>query len=591
MREDPTTTQRLDSSVPASPGGGEPKLLLNRYRVMRAGVRGGFGTVLTCWDTRLQRRVAIKRIPLSPQAAGAGGASTIREALQEARTASMLAHPNIVTVYDFEVEGSWAYLVTEYVDGLNLAELLSRVEGGTLTNDECSHLVTSVAKALSFAHENGVLHLDIKPTNIMVDRSGAVKLCDFGMATLASATGFGGARGGTVGYMPPEQITGGLVDERTDVFSLAVVVWQTLTGTNPFAADTAERSLKLMEAGPRRALSKIDPSLAGMAEEVMSQALDPDPTRRIASVGTFADELVFGLAGDVRAGAESMRDLLSQTTSDDGAEPQAREGRYLPVAYRYPWLQELALRGGTAVACAGSTVPLANSALAAHPSWVVPTLVGCAALSALAPAFGGAVFVALLVVALFGEGAAGVMLPALTLIAFVAWWWSSGREDRTSGLVVLAPCLLPSPMASAPLAAFCMPPARAAASSVVGLLLSLLANQAMAAGFAAYPTATALLSTLVSPGTWVTVAGCACAAWAGAAVSRHGGSTRWGYAGQAVCCLIILGTQALRARVENGDIWTASTAVALGIAVLLGVLMCIATSLRGPRQVDGGVEE
>jgi serine/threonine-protein kinase len=286
-----------------------------------------------------------------------------------------------------------------------------------------------------------------------------------------------------------------------------------------------------------------------------------------------------------------MRDLLSQTTSDDGAEPQTREGRYLPVAYRYPWLQELALRGGTAVACAGAAVPLANAALAAHPSWVVPTLVGCAALSALAPCSGGAVFVALLVVALFGEGTAGVMFPALTLIAFVAWWWSSGRGDRTSGLVVLAPCLLPSPMASAPLAAFCMPPARAAASSVVGLLLSLLANQAMAAGFAAYPTATALLSTLVSPGTWVTVAGCACAAWAGAAVSRHGGSTRWGYAGQAVCCLIILGTQALRARVENGDIWTASTAVALGIAVLLGVLMCTATSLRGPRQVDGGVEE
>jgi hypothetical protein len=591
VREDPTTTQRLDSPAPSPAGGGEPKLLLNRYRVMRAGVRGGFGTVLTCWDTRLQRRVAIKRIPLSPQAAGAGGAPTIREALQEARTASMLAHPNIVTVYDFEVEGSWAYLVTEYVDGLNLAELLSRVEGGTLTNDECSYLVTSVAEALSFAHENGVLHLDIKPTNIMVDRSGAVKLCDFGMATLASATGYGGARGGTVGYMPPEQVTGGLVDERTDVFSLAVVVWQTLTGTNPFAADTAERSLKLMEAGPKRALSKIDPSLAGMAEEVMSQALDPDPTRRIASVGTFADELVFGLGGDVRSGAESMRDLLSQTTSDDGGEPQTREGRYLPVAYRYPWVQELALRGGTAVACAGSVAPLANATLAAHPTWVAPAVAGCAALSALAPASGGALVAAFLVAALFGEGTAGVMLPALTLIAFVAWWWASGRRDRTSGLVSLAPCLLPCPMASAPLAAFCMPPARAAASSVVGLLLSLLANQARADGFAAYPTATDLLSTLLSPGTWVTVAGCACAAWVGAAVSRHGESTHWGFAGQAACCLLILGTQALRARVENGDIWTASTAAALGIAVLLGVLMCIATSLRGPRQVDGGVED
>ena len=158
-------------------------VLLNRYRIMNARGTGGFGTVLTCWDTRLQRRVAIKRLPLS----GSGAASTLGEALHEARTASMLAHPNIVTVYDFEVEGPYAYLVMEYVDGLNLAELLKRVEGGILTHDEAACLVQSVASALGFAHENGVLHMDIKPTNIVIDRTGTVKLCDFGMATLASA--------------------------------------------------------------------------------------------------------------------------------------------------------------------------------------------------------------------------------------------------------------------------------------------------------------------------------------------------------------------------------------------------------------------
>ena len=165
-------------------------VLLNRYRIMGSRGTGGFGTVLTCWDTRLQRRVAIKRMPLT----GSRASSTVTEALAEARTSSMLAHPNIVTVFDFEVDSAYAYLVMEYVDGLNLAELLARVEGGTLTHDEAACLVQSVASALGYAHENGVLHMDIKPTNIMIDRTGTVKLCDFGMATLASAAGYGGAR-------------------------------------------------------------------------------------------------------------------------------------------------------------------------------------------------------------------------------------------------------------------------------------------------------------------------------------------------------------------------------------------------------------
>ena len=222
------------------------QVLLGRYRVLAVNSQGGFGTVNVCWDARLQRRVAIKRMPLRVGEHSPSEASTMQEALAEARTSSMLSHPNIVTMYDFERDDSYSYLVMEYVDGLNLADFLARVEDGVLTFDECAHLVDSVASALAFAHENGVLHLDIKPANIMVDRSGNVKLADFGMASLASAAGYGGARGGTVGYMPPEQIAGDMVDERCDIFSLAVVVWQALTGTCPFAAKTAEQSLELI---------------------------------------------------------------------------------------------------------------------------------------------------------------------------------------------------------------------------------------------------------------------------------------------------------------------------------------------------------
>lgn len=206
--------------------------------------------MLVCWDTRLQRRVAIKVIPLSLSGSEEAEASSLREALQEARTSSLLAHPNIVTVHDFESAGHYAYLVMEYIDGLNLLELLKRVEGGCLTYEECAHLLTCVGSALQYAHENGVLHLDIKPSNIMIDRSGIAKLTDFGMSTLASAVGYGGARGGTIGYMPPEQINGQLVDERTDIFSLGVVLWTALCGVNPFEADTAEESLAKILQGP-----------------------------------------------------------------------------------------------------------------------------------------------------------------------------------------------------------------------------------------------------------------------------------------------------------------------------------------------------
>ena len=223
----------------------EPEILLDRYRVLARRGNGGFGTVCTCWDTRLQRRVAIKRMPLLGASETPGVlASTVDEALSEARTACLLAHPNIVTVHDFEIEGDYAYLVMEFVDGLNLSELLARVEGGYLTYAEAAHMVSSLAKALHYAHENGVLHLDIKPTNIMIDRQGTVKLADFGMATLASAAGYGGARGGTVGYKPPEQGEGMLGDERADIFSLAVVLRQARTGDNVFAGRTGKEALE-----------------------------------------------------------------------------------------------------------------------------------------------------------------------------------------------------------------------------------------------------------------------------------------------------------------------------------------------------------
>nr|WP_314784593.1 serine/threonine-protein kinase [Olsenella uli] len=585
---DPSTTQ----AQPIRQTRPNEQLLLGRYRVMSSCGTGGFGTVLTCWDTRLQRRVAIKRMPLAIRGVYSGGAATMSEALAEARTSSMLAHPNIVTMFDFENDHDYAYLVMEYVDGMTLTELLSRVEGGTLTADECAYMVRSLCDALAFAHENGVLHLDIKPSNIMFDRSGAVKLCDFGMATLASATGYGDARGGTIGYMPPEQIEGGLVDERSDVFALAVVAWYALTGDNPFAAGTAEESLAKIERGGRRKPSKANPSLAGMAEEVLLQSVSASPSGRLPSVDAFSNELVFGL-GDADEGASSIRGLLEQTTDDEGDGMAERDLRALPVAYRYPWLSGCVARMGAA---AGSVLVAYQALPFALGDGPQTTLMGCALVAACAAAWtplGSILAMAACVCALANgaQGATEVLLPTALGAATLAWWIAIGRSERLAATALLAPAVLVCPGAGAGLAAMALTPLRAAFTSVLAYLFALLFRACLASSFAAGPVAQDLLGQLVTTGTWVAIAGVAAAAGAAGAIDRWRGTVASGIAGQILGLVVLVAAQVVAVRVENGGIWAAPKWSAVAIEVLLTVLLCLATHLRGPRGEGEEVED
>lgn len=570
-----------------------PALLLGRYRIMAQDATGGFGTVLTCWDTRLQRRVAIKRIPLVPQGGAAAGTSTIDEALSEARTSSMLAHPNIVTMFDFEVDRSFAYLVMEYVDGLTLQEFLSRVEGGTLTGDECAYLVQEVAKALSFAHENGVLHLDIKPSNIMIEHSGAIKLCDFGMAMLASAAGYGGARGGTVGYMPPEQIEGGMVDERTDIFSLAVVVWQALTGEDPFAAKTAQESLRKIERGPKVPLGKLDPAFAGMAEEAVMQALDPRITQRIPSVEAFANEVTFGL-GDPDIGAQSIRELMNQDEKDEARRSEEFKPEELPLLYRYPWLAGVCERGLAAVLTA-VTVFQAAPALATDPTVVAGGTLACAAAAAAWPPLGAALAMLALAAALLGGAGAGsaatVLLPLACTVGFLSWWIPVGTDERLSTAAVLLPCATGQAGCASALAGFCLPPARAAATAGVALAWRSLFLAAVQARFDAAATAAALLARLALPSFWILLLGSCVAAGVCARLYRWRGTVASGVAGQVLCAAILIAAQVIALRVENGGIWMPPTWEYAVSAIILCLLVCIATNLRGPLAADGEVED
>ncbi len=553
------------------------EILLGRYRVQARRGTGGFGTVCTCWDTRLQRRVAIKRMPI------ADNLTTADEALAEARTACMLAHPNIVTVYDFESDGTYAYLVMEYIDGLNLAELLARVEGGCLTYDETAHVLQSVARALSFAHDNRVLHLDIKPTNIMIDRQGTVKLADFGMSTLASAAGYGGARGGTVGYMPPEQIEGRVVDERADIFSLAVVLWQALTGQNPFAADTPRTSLDKIVHGIRTPLSKSCPELAGTAESVMTHAFSPNVSDRTASVDQFASELLPCL-GSAEEGAASLSRLVNQAERDDGEEETvAWRVRHLPVSVRFPWLEDAIERIVSAVVVYFAMMRVMPSFQGATEQFVLTSSLVAALASALWPPLGsalvGAAFIFVLVTA--ATSVPGIIFALACGVGLIYWWVKIGRTEYLASAALLLPCCTSTPLAGAAISGFALDPAPATATGMVGFLLGTAFEAATVAGFSPTALAQILVGDCLTPTYLISLVGAAACAFASSSIAMRG-TVGSGIAGQGVGLVMLIIAEILAARVENGGIWAAPDWETVSIAVILFVSLCIATVLRGP---------
>ena len=388
--------------APPPAAGSAASSLLKRYRPLETRAAGGFGSVEICLDSRLQRRVAIKRMPLaSPDARTP--LETTAAALAEARTASMLQHPNIVQVIDFTYDSAHAYLVMEYVDGMTLEEFLQQVEGHSLTYDEAACIADALVQALSFAHENGVLHLDIKPANVLIDRNGHVKLADFGMAMLASAAGFGGARGGTIGYMPPEQLNGEQVDERSDIFALAAVLYESLCATAPFRAGTPADSLDRIIRGVLYP-SELLPDIPEAAEQALLDALSPSPYDRMPSVAEFGDAFLARL-GNPREGRKSLARIISRLTSDDAEDAlDPDDGRAERVweldpdkgylGSRFPRAREYALGAVTGVAVAAVSWALLGDLQVGGAAVRAITAAGIGVGAGIAPQIGSALALA-----------------------------------------------------------------------------------------------------------------------------------------------------------------------------------------------------
>ena len=615
------------------------QLILNRYKPLAKAGAGGFGTVQVAWDTRIQRKVAIKCIPLSeaellraalpgadaldvsPDEPGEnlagsqdfGGASSTRATgsaassavavdpadvppwedlpedaggldgpasaepknasaredgsgfadpsradsfpsrllpgqsvsltdaadpasrplvrtlsripgLDEARTAAMLSDPSIVAVYDFEIQDSTAYLIMEYVEGMTLTELL-RDHDDRLTLDVVAAVFDAVAHALEVAHENGVLHLDIKPDNILINASGQVKVTDFGLATLADAQGFGVAGGGTVGYMPLEQMRQENLDARCDEWALASVTYEMLAGENPFLAPNLFQAQEAIEDGelvlPSLCWDNLDPA----ADDPIFYALDPEREERYETVADFAEELSPFLGDPVKGRAE-LADIVAGPEEEEEPEPQPREPG-IPLRDRIT--PELLFLGSHACGAVGSALLafLSLQNISQTEGFANPLFWGLLLLIALAgalrPHLGALLgFVSLsAMLVMCGVPAAGCVL----LAGAGVWWWYLGRAGDAAANAALA-----TPLAGAiglgplgPLAAgFALRPVAAMATAafqvLCGFMLAGLGSASFmgwdalatwhfsTAAFASDAVIDRMAAMLMQPSTWIMAA-------------------------------------------------------------------------------------
>ncbi len=212
-------------------------LVDGRYEVVQRIARGGMATVYLAVDRRLDRDVALK--VMHPHLAeGAAGADFVARFRREARAAARLTHPGLVGVYDQGVDGETSYLTMEYVDGVNLRRHLA--ERGSLTVGEALDVAERVLDALAAAHRAGLVHRDVKPENVLIAADGRIKVADFGLAravTEVTSTTTGTVFG-TVAYLAPELVVSGSSDARTDVYAAGVLLYEMLTGAQPFTGET-----------------------------------------------------------------------------------------------------------------------------------------------------------------------------------------------------------------------------------------------------------------------------------------------------------------------------------------------------------------
>ncbi|GIW51999.1 MAG: hypothetical protein KatS3mg081_1354 [Gemmatimonadales bacterium] len=266
---------------------GLEEAIFQRYTLLRVLGQGASSIVYLAYDLELSRRVALK--VLRPERSTDTGAERF---LQEIRTAARLVHPNILEVYDAGVAGGFLYYVTRFVSGPSLRVRLNRL--GTLGVREAVRIAADVGRGLSYAHHHGVIHRDVKPENILLDGAGAL-LADFGTALSLrepalprrNTTTPGLFVSGTPEYMSPEQIAGFAVDPRTDMYSLACVLYEALAGRPPFGGHDARCVLASHFLRRPHPLRAFRPEVPEEICTALHRALSRDPDERFCTMDQF----------------------------------------------------------------------------------------------------------------------------------------------------------------------------------------------------------------------------------------------------------------------------------------------------------------
>ncbi len=261
-------------------------LELSRYQVLERIGGGGMGVVFKARDTQLNRTVALKFLPRR-DALNPGSRAQL---IAEARAASRLDHPNIGVVYEIgEADDGRQFIAMAWYDGETLKE---RIRRGPVAETEAVAIALQLGDALAEAHRDGIIHRDVKPANVMITRSGGVKLVDFGIAQLISEddTAHSGAAG-TLGYMSPEQTENIPLDGRSDIWSLGVLLYETLAGRRPFRGDSDEQLISAIRSGKQRPITSLRTEINPEIAKVIERCLQKDRSARFQTAVEFCDAL------------------------------------------------------------------------------------------------------------------------------------------------------------------------------------------------------------------------------------------------------------------------------------------------------------
>jgi serine/threonine protein kinase len=302
----------------------------DRYHILEALGEGGMASVYKAYDTRLERDVAVKIIR-TDMFIPAVLQQVLKRFEREAKSLAKLSHPNIVSIIDYGEHDGIPYLVMEYLPGGTLKD---RLKDQHLTWQESFHLLIPIARALQFSHQQGIIHRDVKPSNILITLSGEAMLSDFGIAKILESEKSTGLTGtgvgiGTPEYMAPEQWVGN-TGSQTDIYSLGVVLYEMVTGRKPYTADTPTAILLKQAKDPLPRPRQFIPELPASVEKIILKALAKNPENRYQNMEEFIHSMENLLGGQIRIKPPVVPLEKRQPEKTTPVEPEALPGQ-IPI--------------------------------------------------------------------------------------------------------------------------------------------------------------------------------------------------------------------------------------------------------------------